>query len=95
MFGITKEVIYEKWNLFVSVFGLYITWVIVHFVASHLYIHWCVPVTILGFLMSPFLVPSPQCQALRWAIYNGGNSINAMWFLFGVWCMKLFKVINS
>jgi hypothetical protein len=94
MFGVTKESAMAWVQSFIAVFGLYIGWVVIHYTASHFYIHWCVPATVLGFIMSPFVVPAPHCQALRWAIHNGGNSIVAMWVLLGIWFMKMFKVVN-
>jgi hypothetical protein len=70
--------------------GIYILWIFLHYIASHLYIHFCAPLTIAGFLMSPFLTPTPHCQALRWTIYTGANAINSMWAVLGVWlCSKL------
>lgn len=70
--------------------GIYILWILLHYIASHLYIQFCVPLTIRGFLMAPFLTPTPHCQALRWAIYTGANAINSMWAVLGVWmCSKL------
>jgi hypothetical protein len=94
MFGVTRDSAVAGIKSFFAVFGLYIGWVVIHYAASHFYIHWCVPATVLGFIMSPFVVPAPHCQALRWAIYNGGNSIVAMWVLLGIWFMKMFKVVN-
>ena len=70
--------------------GIYLLWILLHYLASHLYARFCVPSTFWGFLMSPFLVPAPHCQALRWTIYNGGVVINSMWTVIGVWvCGKL------
>jgi hypothetical protein len=77
------------WITFVkTVAGIYILWVLTHYVASHLYVSWCVPATFVGFIASPFLIPAPHCQALRWAVYTGGNSIMAMWGAFGLWLLK-------
>ena len=73
--------------------GLYGIWIILHYASAHLYVYWCVPATLVGFLSAPFLVPAPHCQALRWAIYNGGNSIMAMWFIMGAWCMRYITPI--
>ena len=75
-------------DLFIKIFGLYFVWILFHYIASHLYVHWCVPATIVGFLMSPFLVPAPHCQALRWIIYNGANNINAMWLFLSTWLIS-------
>lgn len=68
--------------------GIYGIWVLLHYITPHLYVHFCVPLTFRGFIMSPFIAPSPHCQALRWAIYNGGNTIIAMWVVFGTWIMQ-------
>jgi hypothetical protein len=70
--------------------GIYILWILLHYIASQLYIHFCVSLTIWGFIMSPFLIPTPHCQALRWMIHNGAAVINSMWSVLGVWiCGKL------
>jgi len=93
MFGASKDMLISGAKTFISLFGVYIMWILTHYVSSHFYVHWCVPATFMGFILSPFLVPLPHCQALRWAIYNGGNSIVAMWVVLGIWLMKYFKVI--
>ena len=76
----------------INVLWIYIFWTIAHFICPHLYIWLCVPATIYGFILSPFIAPAPHCQALRWAIYQGGNTIVAMWILFGSWCMQLLII---
>jgi len=68
--------------------GIYLVWIVLHYITPHLYVHFCVPLTMQGFIMSPFMAPSPHCQALRWAIYNGGNTIISMWIVFGTWIMQ-------
>jgi hypothetical protein len=73
--------------------GIYVIWILLHYITPHLYVHFCVPLTFRGFIMSPFIAPSPHCQALRWAIYNGGNTIIAMWIVFGTWIMQ--KLITT
>jgi hypothetical protein len=67
---------------------LYSFWIILHYVCSHLYVHWCVPATIYGFLLSPFLAPAPHCQAFRWVISQGGNIIVTMWIVIGTWAIQ-------
>ena len=71
--------------IFKNICGIYVLWVFIHYTSTHLYIHFCTPKTITGFLMSPFMAAAPHCQALRWGIYNGGNSIVSMWLTMGVW----------
>jgi len=80
--------LYKSIKTILAISGIYIIWIILHYISSHLYIYWCVPGTILGFIIAPFIVPAPHCQALRWAIYNGGNTIIAMWLLLGAWISK-------
>ena len=70
--------------------GIYLFWILLHYSASHLYNCYCVPLTIIGFVMSPFLIATPHCHALRWTIYTGATVINNMWSVVGVWlCSKL------
>ena len=68
--------------------GIYLLWIILHYISPHLYVYFCVPPTIRGFIMSAFIAPSPHCQAIRWTIYNGGNTIIAMWIFIGTWIVK-------
>ena len=77
------ETIQNLATSFVNLFGIYLVWIVIHYGASHLYIKCCVPDDINGFMFSPFIAPAPHCQALRWCIYNGGNSISAMWIILG------------
>ena len=74
-------------------FGLYIFWIVSHYISSHLYVTFCVPATFYGFIQSIFLTPAPHCYALRWVIYNGGNNICVMWLLCGAWCVCCFQTI--
>lgn len=58
---------------------IYAGWIVLHYVATHIYVHACVPATFYGFALSPFLATAPHCQALRWVIYEGGNNLNMIW----------------
>ena len=64
---------------------IYFLWVVLHYAASQYYLHYCAPSTLYGFMMSPFLVSLPHCRAMRFMIYNGGNTIETMWFVVGTW----------
>lgn len=66
----------------------YITWITAHYVASHLYVKYCTPATLMGFMLSPFIVPAPHCEGLRWIISTGGSNITAMWAFTGVWVAR-------
>jgi hypothetical protein len=75
-------------NKYFQLVLMYLLWITLHFVASHLYARFCVPLTFFGFLLAPFMVPTPHCQALRWTIYNGGLAITNMWVVLGAWIIK-------
>lgn len=68
---------------------VYISWIVAHYVASHMYVKLCTPATLAGFLMSPFNASSPQCIAIRWVICKGGNNIGMMWLLLGMWLLRI------
>ena len=80
----------------ISFSGIYLLWIVLHYFASHLYIKFCVPQTIFGFFISPFLTATPQCQGLRWVVYNGANFISNMWVVFGTWlCSKTLFITQK
>ena len=64
---------------------LYSIWITAHYVAAHVYPIMCAPLTLTGFIMSMFMVATPQCVALRWVIYTGAAAINNMWIMIGCW----------
>jgi hypothetical protein len=66
-----------------SVCGYYIMWILIHYAAIHLYPEFCGPYTILGFILSPFMISAPHCIAMRWIISEGSNIIMAMWITIG------------
>ena len=43
----------------------------------------CTPVTVIGFIMSPFMVIAPHCAGLRWLITFTGTQIQNMWLWVG------------
>jgi hypothetical protein len=89
------ESVYSFSNIIVRSFGMYMVWIMVHHTASQLYAKSCASTTCFGFLLSLFIIPSPYCQALRWAIYNGGNSIGVMWVIGGWYIMRYLVPINN
>ena len=75
--------------------GVYLLWIMLHYTAAHLYVHFCVPKTIFGFIMSPFMTAAPHCQGLRWVVYNAANMINNMWIILGTWICSNILIINK
>lgn len=71
-----------------SVATLYACWIVMHYAATNLYPVVCAPPTIKGFFMSPFMVTTPPCIALRWVIESGANAITSMWVMVGAWCIQ-------
>lgn len=80
-------------KIFINISGIYIVWILLHYVASHLYVKMCVPSTVVGFLLSPFMTATPHCQGLRWIVYNAANIINNMWIILGAWIMSNVLVV--
>jgi len=70
---------------------IYGGWVIAHHAASNLYVKLCTPNTILGFIVSPLMVNTPQCVGLRWVLVNGSSAISTMWTMAGLWVIKHIK----
>jgi len=62
---------------------LYTAWIVFHYVSAHLYTHVCVPKSLIGFLVSPFVVSSPHCLAIRWVVTKSGDNICMMWMILG------------
>jgi len=77
-----------------KVSGIYFLWIFLHYFSAHLYVKFCVPNTIIGFIMSPFMIMTPHCQGLRWIVYNAANIINNMWILIGAWIYSMIWIIG-
>ena len=84
-------------NLIYDVAGIFILWIIIHYISANLYSRFCAELTAFGFIKSIFDSQTPHCIAMRWIIYNGGNAINSMWVSFALWITtKIFnKIINE
>jgi hypothetical protein len=95
MFPVVVPYLHAFLNMFKNIFGIYILWIFLHFASSHMYVKLCTPGTITGFLLSPFMAAAPHCQALRWVLYNGGNSIISMWVTVGLWLLGYLKPITN
>lgn len=88
--------IFDIVYFFLKISIVYILWIVFHYLASHLYTKFCVPNTLYGFIISPFLTSTPHCQGLRWIIFNGANAINSMWILIGTWmCSYILLYSNT
>ena len=88
------NVTYKTVKFVLKISGIYLLWICLHYVASHLYITFCVPSTIFGFIMSPFMTATPHCLGLRWIVYNAANMINNMWLVLGAWICSTILIIN-
>ena len=81
---------YQSIQIFITLYGIYLLWILLHYTAAHLYIKLCVPYSFYGVILSPLSSSTPQCQGLRWIIYNGGIQINQMWSSISSWiCLKI------
>lgn len=70
---------------FFELSGIYIMWIVLHYIAGILYCKYCTPDSIFGFLASPVLAAAPHCRAIRWVISTGGDIIVNMWVIIGTW----------
>lgn len=80
--------------LILKAFLVYLLWIFLHYFAAHLYIHFCVPNTTIGFLMSPIMIKTPHCQGLRWIVYNAAEVVNNMWVLIGSWIYSVIWIFK-
>jgi len=95
MYHYVKIVIDYTVRLAIFVFKLssvYLLWICLHYFSAHLYIKFCVPSTLTGFIMSPFMVATPHCQGLRWIVYNAASVINNMWIILGAWIYSMIWI---
>jgi hypothetical protein len=79
-------------NYLTSPVGIFVLWIVLHFITPHLYVYFCTPATVFGFAVSPFVAAAPHCMAFRWVIYNGGTMITTMWMVIGGWFIR--KLMN-
>jgi hypothetical protein len=63
----------------VGAYGIYALYFTGHFLATHLYVTYCTPLTVMGFLQTAILVPAPHCNLLRGVIYHFGDGISQIW----------------
>ena len=63
-----------------SIVFIYLGVIFVHWISSHLYPQMCCGNTLWGIVMSPFMVVTPHCEALRWTIHFTGDKIRNAWF---------------
>jgi hypothetical protein len=75
--------------------GIYLLWICLHYFSAHLYIKFCVPNNVIGFIMSPFMIMTPHCQGLRWIVYNAANIINNMWLIIGAWIYSVIWIFGN
>jgi hypothetical protein len=90
-----SNIIFKTIQLIISVSGVYLLWICLHYISAHLYIKFCVPNTVIGFIMSPFMIATPHCQGLRWIVYNAAGIINNMWVMVGAWVYSVIWIFNS
>ena len=88
------DLTYKSLKFIIKISGIYLLWICLHYIASHLYIKFCVPSTIIGFIMSPFMSSTPHCLGLRWIVFNAANMINNMWLVLGTWVCSTLLIIN-
>lgn len=75
-----------------NVGGIFIMWIVLHYIAANLYARYCAEYSLFGLIKSIFIAEAPHCMAMRWMIYHGGAAIHTMWVSIGIWFTgKLFS----
>jgi len=88
--GRLKNIAYE-WRTQFVVFGIFIGWVTLSYLAPHLYVYFCAPATLMGYLMSPLYGTALHCVGLRWIILNGNTHIETLLVAFGALIGGIFS----
>ena len=78
----------------INIFIFYFIWISLHYIASHLYVHFCVPTGIYGFFSSFFLIQMPHCSAIRYMINFGSEQITHMWVFVGTFLISLMTLLK-
>lgn len=95
-FFMNMYIFFIKWiSTFLKCSSIYVLWICLHYFSAHLYVSFCVPNTMVGFFMSPFMISTPHCQGLRWIVYNAASIVDNMWLLVGTWLYSLFWVLEN
>ncbi len=91
----TISYIFKTTIFLFKISGIYILWIGLHYFSAHLYVKFCVPNSVIGFIMSPLMITTPHCQGLRWIVYNAANIINHMWILIGAWIYSMIWITGT
>ena len=85
---ILPSIMWWLFTVIYSLFGYYLMWITLHYLAIHSYPMYCAPLTISGFILSPFMVAAPHCIAMRWLATEGANVIVTMWVAVGAYAIQ-------
>ena len=79
-----------------TAFFSYTIWVILHYIAAHLYVKHCAQSGLIGFFTSTFHTTTCYCQGLSWLIYTGSRQVLAMWITIGTFFSQriLYRIGN-
>tara|TARA_Y100000741_G_scaffold349050_1_gene317805 strand:+ start:612 stop:890 length:279 start_codon:yes stop_codon:yes gene_type:complete len=70
-------------------FYLYLFWVIIQHYTPQVYANYCSGTIYNTLIMSQGI----HCKSLRWMINASGDSITAMFYIFGLWFVKKLPII--
>lgn len=82
-----KNILLELW----TISKIYIFWILVHYISSNLYSHFCTHLSFLGLIMSPIMTISPHCKVFHWFTVNSILNINNMWVAITGWILLKIK----
>lgn len=69
---------------------VYLGVILAHYITSNMYPYMCCRPNLLGFIMTPFMVVTPHCEAMRWVIHYSGDQIRNVWIWLGGYLVVYF-----
>lgn len=91
-----KQMLYKGLGTVISAAKIYLFWITVHYLASHMYPYFCAELSVYGFITSAIYVMTPHCRALVWLKNTSTIAIENMWIVLGAWfCGKLMPYVGK
>lgn len=68
----------------------YLTWIVIHCIATNIYVRFCAGNTLPTFIASLFYTSSSYCQGLSWTIYTLSQKFTTIWVTIGSYLSAKF-----
>ena len=80
-------ILYDNNKLIINTMSLYMSWIFIHYVSTHIYSNYCTNLSLWGLISSPVIITTPVCRGLSWIIYTGSDKIFNMWNVLGTFIL--------